>query len=156
MIRAATITGVLVAGWVVAAASLVAQTSPAHGPILMKEEAGRAYRKARDDGARLFSSGTPLLSTNGMTCAACHGRPGDLAGTFQKYPRYRRALGRFLTLEEQIGRCVTGKMQGRAPRPGSTASAALLVYRKELSTRATPTNEAAGGAGRTQARSRDH
>jgi thiosulfate dehydrogenase len=75
--------------------------------------------------AAFFDSG---LGTNGMSCANCHvntrakNRTAEpqpivpLAGVAATYPRYRPAMDRVVTLEQQINWCLEKKLNG-SPLP---------------------------------------
>ena len=114
-----------------AAAARAAGPPPGHGPALMQQEADRAYERSLAAGTRLWRTHTPPLSTNGRSCASCHGNPSSLAGVAHRFPRHDPGSGRVIPLEQQIALCVQQRLRGQPPPPGSTDSVALLVLLKE-------------------------
>lgn len=81
------------------------------------------YISVVKEGRALF--GTPGLGKKGA-CAQCH--PGAANTYPETYPKYKKQLGKVVTLEEQVNWCIVNALEGDRLELGSKKMVSLIAY----------------------------
>jgi len=100
--------------------------------------------QAVSEGKVLFTHQT--FGGTGATCEKCHHDAGrgptvtpdgrtrpSIAGAATFFPRFNPKMGKVITLEDQVRRCVAGGLRGTPPAYDSAAMRSMIAYLTSLS-----------------------
>ena len=130
------------------AASLVAAAALAAGAAVLAQDGGdgamspedlKAAKAAEEEALRLGQKvfNDAALGTNDKTCAKCHQNPQkpelSLKGIHGKFPRWDRAAGKLITLQEKMVQMQELRLKTKKSLPlGDARWTALELYLKSL------------------------
>lgn len=118
--RQKTAAAAILLGALLLSSDLGAEQSSEKDLALRKAE----YMSVVKEGQTLFT--VPMLGRNEVVCAQCH---PDAASTHpETYPKFKKQLGRVVTIGEMINWCIANPLEGERLALESPKMTALITY----------------------------